>query len=502
MLNQKGIAHLFLILILLIGIIVTVFLVGKTQIFKPKASAKNVEFIAATGKDTQGKACSVTEINAAGTLNTNCLTVKIKFTSPIDTTAVSDAGDVLVENAYALSDQNYYCNFDPNKSDDPNKFKRFYKSCDLILNLCALPFLKSFITEKFEQCDTSQQCQAITTDLFNSGARCAPAQTQQKTAGNFNPQVITRSTTTSAPKPSTQVLPSSSLRGGTAATPVPSFVTALQQSRTLAQANPTPTPTPTPTPITSPSAAATSNPSPSSSPVSSFSPGTSPAGVGTTEPPARLTLYFRFAENESDFVDSACSTTVSYGCWQNYTKGGSSVSYSFQVKAYGQKFIFAQFKDNYGKIYKESEVHPYPAQIITVAPATPSPSPSPSASASEKAAVPQKSAEPAASSTPAKESGGANCPADIGNEPNNQALIDNCNITQLSKLSNGRLMTFPAYILAQFPNNRLLLFSNEDLIKIADNSEGRTSFFSHFSCNDLVSHSFSSDILDLEDCSH
>lgn len=43
--NQKGIAHILLIIILILGIIAGVYLVQKTQIFKPKASSQNIEWI-------------------------------------------------------------------------------------------------------------------------------------------------------------------------------------------------------------------------------------------------------------------------------------------------------------------------------------------------------------------------------------------------------------------------------------------------------------------------
>lgn len=45
MFNQKGVAHIFFILILLAGIIAGVYLVQKTQVFKPKAAGENIEIL-------------------------------------------------------------------------------------------------------------------------------------------------------------------------------------------------------------------------------------------------------------------------------------------------------------------------------------------------------------------------------------------------------------------------------------------------------------------------
>lgn len=45
MTNERGIVHLIPLLILLIGIIAGVYLVQKTQIFKPKAASSSVEIL-------------------------------------------------------------------------------------------------------------------------------------------------------------------------------------------------------------------------------------------------------------------------------------------------------------------------------------------------------------------------------------------------------------------------------------------------------------------------
>ncbi len=74
--NQKGIAHILLIIILIIGIIAGVYLVQKTQIFKPKAASQMVEWIPSQGSDTDNCVSSQT--------STTCTKVKFKIFGPGD----------------------------------------------------------------------------------------------------------------------------------------------------------------------------------------------------------------------------------------------------------------------------------------------------------------------------------------------------------------------------------------------------------------------------------
>ncbi len=490
--NQKGIAHLILIFILLLGIIVTVFLVGKTQIFKPKASSNNIEFSASTGKDEKGNACEVKEVkeNEEEFLQGNCRPVKVKFTSPIDTQAVSDAGDIFVETAYALSDQDYFCN----EAVNPNN--RYYKSCGLPFNLCALPggFFKKFIEDTPEECPSGQVCKPIA-DIFNNGARCIPSQPEQKTSGNFQPQIIVKSNTT--PQSSTQPLAGSDLRNGTSATPIPSVAPVPQPAgRALAQVTPTPTPTLTPSPT--PTGTTTPTPTPTAS---------SNLGTGTTEPPAKVTLYFRFAESEIALVDQNCDETVTYGCWQPYTQKGSSVIYTF--RSIGKKFIYAQFKDNYGTVYKSN---PWPARIVI----------GPFAAAADKLAA-DKTTKDAADKVGADKTA-INCKveqptrdcsipnvekcsittlADIGNCTNAQ-LIATLTHEQLQTIPVARIETFTgndlmcffdkSVLVKSIPSSRLKDLGNAELLAIADSTGDCRGFLSHFSCDRLQS--FTQDIKD------
>lgn len=86
-LNQKGIAHIALIIILIIGIIAGVYLVQKTQIFKPKASSEMVEWLPSQGSDADNCVSSQT--------TTTCSRVKFKIFDPgDDTTGINnEAGE-------------------------------------------------------------------------------------------------------------------------------------------------------------------------------------------------------------------------------------------------------------------------------------------------------------------------------------------------------------------------------------------------------------------------
>lgn len=80
----------------------------------------------------------------------------------------------------------------------------------------------------------------------------------------------------------------------------------------------------------------------------------------------------------------------------------------------------------------------------------------------------------------------ASCPLDNPQEHINEVLIDECDISELSQLSNERLITFPADIFTQLSNARLELFSNEDLIKIGEGSGNLIGFLNNFSNDRLI----------------
>jgi len=115
--NQKGIAHIALIFILLVGIVTGVYLVQKKgfQIFKPKAATENIVVNPADGNDEKGNRCEVKDVG--GKKQTNCPTVNLQLTSPLDINKSSDAGPniSLVKTAYANHQggtEDYYCEND------------------------------------------------------------------------------------------------------------------------------------------------------------------------------------------------------------------------------------------------------------------------------------------------------------------------------------------------------------------------------------------------------
>ncbi len=84
--NQKGIAHILLIIILIIGIIAGVYLVQKTQIFKPKAASDIVEWTQSQGDSDN----CITSQN--GNTVTTCGKVKFKIFAPGDITKDNTSG--------------------------------------------------------------------------------------------------------------------------------------------------------------------------------------------------------------------------------------------------------------------------------------------------------------------------------------------------------------------------------------------------------------------------
>lgn len=75
--NQKGIIHFLPLLLLLAGIIAGVYLVQQTQIFKPKATAENIEWVIS---DQDPDNCVTYK---DGKKVTTCPKVKFKINVPI-----------------------------------------------------------------------------------------------------------------------------------------------------------------------------------------------------------------------------------------------------------------------------------------------------------------------------------------------------------------------------------------------------------------------------------
>lgn len=145
-LGQSGvISHGLIILILLVGIIAGLYLVQKNQIFRPKASANNIEFSGTclTSKDGQEAL--------------TCSTIDIKFISPLETNQVS--GVSIVQTAYAAGDKVgylYECKDD--------KSKIYHKICrgdNAIQTLFYCPF--GYGSDfSWEDCPEDTSCVPIT----------------------------------------------------------------------------------------------------------------------------------------------------------------------------------------------------------------------------------------------------------------------------------------------------------------------------------------------------
>ena len=81
-LNQRGvIAHLFLILILGLGLVAGVYLIQHPQIFKPKATSEHVEWVQSNGDDPDN-CVSFKD----GKQVTSCPKVKFKINVPVQVT--------------------------------------------------------------------------------------------------------------------------------------------------------------------------------------------------------------------------------------------------------------------------------------------------------------------------------------------------------------------------------------------------------------------------------
>lgn len=85
-LNQGGVVHVLLIILLIIGIIAGVYLVQKTQIFAPKASVSNVEWVISSGDESN---CVTVK---DGRVVTTCEKVKFKVNIGLDGSANVSTG--------------------------------------------------------------------------------------------------------------------------------------------------------------------------------------------------------------------------------------------------------------------------------------------------------------------------------------------------------------------------------------------------------------------------
>lgn len=344
MLNQKGIAHIFFILILLVGIIATVFLAGQTQIFKPKATGANIEI--GTNECVKTKDDKKTLV---------CDQVPLKLVSPLETgnaAPLTDAGFSLAKKVYAAESKGgvgYSC-----EKEGGDKLKIYHQECNfkfLGIDFCKLNIPGTQYNLIQQSCDIGQRCDSTTTDLFNTIAKCVPDENSQPVR-NFQPPVVVQpgpagNNTLPTPSPTFTSIPR------VIATPTP-------VATTTPRATVAPTPTPTPAATTIPTPTPTPTPSPSASAAS------------------RTTKAFRVAESPTGFKDD----------WHDYKVGGVDYVYPLNkdTKPGTTVTLFVEFKDQNDQTIKFSSGKEY-AQIsidFSVPEVSPSPSPSPTAVATTK----------------------------------------------------------------------------------------------------------------------
>ena len=353
--SQNGLAHILLILILLVGIIAGVFLVGKTQIFKPKATASSIEFLDNSCIKVQN-----------GTKVLTCEKVKFKLTSPLETGQTTDnsSNKSLVKTAYA-AEGDKFC-----KSDiDPESIYHKEKFCNQILGFICFTWLSSHDEDVPEPCGTNQKCVETTPDLFKTVARCVDFSNDQ--TRNLQPSTFIQPDIYPQPdQPASGGLPVPA--GDQPIQPVTPPVSSPDQGAQPVVTPPTPAPTsqaapdpaPPPAPPPPPPAAAPPPAAGGNAGTGATAPNT---GTGATNPTARTTAKFKYAENPAKLLTAA---------WLPYTVGGVTIDdFTFSDKTPGPKFIYAQFQDNQLQIIKFSNGQEFTSvQIDLIAPSSASPS--------------------------------------------------------------------------------------------------------------------------------
>lgn len=499
MINQKGLAHILLLLILGLGIIAGVYLVQHPQIFKPKATAESIEFLTS--------ACSTLKDNNK---TLTCPTVKFKLTSPLETGNAlkgTESGFNLVKTAYAAgSGEGYYCKEDLSKI--------YHKKCEVLFNLsflCSWPWWEDELKEKEEPCG-DLRCVPTSADLFKQSATCAVVEDLSERAV-FRPVISNQAVT---PKPQPTVQPRSAADFLQAqSTPQPTIVaraTATSTPAPATRATPSPTPTPTssqvatPTPTPTTAAILTLTPTPVLNPTPTLTPGLSPGSSPTAIPTAveweRTTLKYRFAENPTDLEKAQ---------WSPYEAGGVEVAYDFpDPKPPETRSIYAQFLDNQnpGQIIKFSNGLDYVVKSIElISPPTPSPAvgptstPKPRATATPTVRPTSTPVPSAACDLQGDVMNWRNCPTkeslktellkldpDYRDTVPNEVLIlyENPDMKRIFSLK--RISMLPGTILRNFPN--------QDLLDIAAASgEDTKTFLTRFDCGRISS--FTQDIRDL-----
>jgi len=502
--NQKGTAHILLILILLVGIIAGVFLVGKTQIFKPKAASSSIQFIDNECTKVEGQKKILT-----------CPTVKFDLVSPLEINESSDASFELVKTAYAAgSGGDYYC-----KDVDPNKI--YHKVCELPLAfLCNLPWWKNLYRDEPEPCGIGQECQSITEGgVFNKGAQCGAA-SNEPTRNIQAPPFPTPPAQTPLSQPGSRLNSGRSLASAPSPSTIPTIPAgastpslAPAASSLTSQGGGQGAPTPNPAPNTGTGATAPNTGTGTTAPNTGTGNTAPNAGTGATNPagggtnpsptaPARVTKKYRFADNPN-FLDDKQQPVK----WKTYKAGGVSETYTFKDTP-GEKFIYAQFMDDQGQKIKFPSGDDFISAHIELKAPLPAAEPTASARASSSPAA--SSTAPTAPPAPAAEAacdlGGdianwRNCPtkeslkATLLTLPEKtRDLLPDEAVTLYT--NDVMLQLFSKKRLSSLDSKYLRNFGNGDLLAIADASGlDRKTFFSNFDCSRIGL--FTQDIKDL-----
>ncbi len=400
MLNQKGIAHLILIFILLTGIIAGVFLVGKQQIFKPRATGVNIEFLEnACTKLKEGDKVLI------------CPKPKIKFISPLEVGNAKATSFNLVKTVYAAgSGKGYYC------LSELSKIYHKEKICNPVLGILCFTWLSSHDEEKGENCDIGYECKDSTSDILNNvtEAKCSVSP-KQPSRGNFQPVFI--------PERAPEVQPSANprtefpaRRSSTVPTPVPEVSSSPRATTQTSRIQTFQTQGSSNNADSAGGGGSGSTGGGGNSGSDNTGTGTTAlnTGTGATNPPpaaARTTAKFRFAE-ERDKLDDAR--------WRIYTPGGTTIVEDFTFPPTpGRKAIFAQFMDNNNQVIKFDTGQEFTVAYIVLAPET-SPSPSPSSSPSASSTSQQVACNGVA--TPSGGKAGENITIQVNYKGNPQKL--------------------------------------------------------------------------------
>ncbi len=348
--SQKGLVQLAVVFVLLIGILGTIFLTQRTQIFSPHASSSQIELLDNNCTKTMpGKKVIV------------CPDIQVKIVSPVEAVADNNKFE-LVPKAYAKSyGKGYYCKID---TDDT---LIYHKECALPFDiLCSLPWWEDELkeVEPPDECGFDEVCVNTSQDLFDTQAYCV-----ERGEEFFPPTTIRDTSIFERSDTETNKTSNSSLRrSNNTVSPTPRASAFVLPNQNVFR-SPQPTPrVPSPIPLASANNQPVVSPSPVISPQPSGNTGQGGQQLSPAPSPAakkRTTIKYRIAESPTIIRDQQ---------WRDYTVGGVTTAFSFSDVRPGKKFLYVQFLDNNDLDFDAS---PYPFEVELVKEAVSAPSPSP-----------------------------------------------------------------------------------------------------------------------------